>query len=59
MDKPMPEITCPKCNLAQIWRGQKNCIHRGCEWSNWFRANLMEALEQPIGVRRVYPTAQG
>lgn len=32
MNQSMPEVACPVCNLVQIYRGQKKCIHRGCEW---------------------------
>lgn len=33
--KPLPQITCPKCFLVQDYRGQTKCIHRGCEWTTW------------------------
>lgn len=46
MQKPLPEITCPKCNLSQIWRGQKECIHNGCKWSNW---DIAVQLGQSVG----------
>ncbi len=34
-NRPLPKITCPKCQKTQNYRGQKKCIHGGCEWTNW------------------------
>lgn len=44
--KSLPEITCPNCNLTQLWRGQKKCIHRGCD------------LKGELNVRESVPTLQ-
>ena len=27
MNKPLPEVSCPKCHLLQPFRGQQNCLH--------------------------------
>lgn len=35
-NKPLPQVTCPKCHLTQALKpGQTKCIHRGCEWVPW------------------------
>jgi hypothetical protein len=47
MDKKLPEVVCPVCRLVQVWRGQRQCIHRGCIWTNWFHANLVKYGEAP------------
>lgn len=43
----MHEVTCPSCNLVQIWRGQRMCIHRACHWTERFLAQCrMEYREK-------------
>lgn len=49
--EPMPEVCCPHCHKIQAFRGQRECIHDGCRWSNWFIARLYEA----ISARRQLP----
>ncbi len=46
--KPLPEVVCPHCHMTQIWRGQRNCIARGCAWTNWFHANLLKYAAKPV-----------
>lgn len=33
MSMPLPDVTCPKCYLRQMYRRQTACIHRGCQWN--------------------------
>lgn len=47
MANKLPEVECPICHLVQIWRNQTECIHRGCKWSNWFRAKVAEMFGAP------------
>lgn len=45
MNKPLPEVSCQKCYLVQIWRNQKDCVQCGARLNNWHVASQLKAQE--------------
>lgn len=47
------EITCPKCGEKQPWKGQKECLLKGCKWSNW---DIAQQLGEVVCAGHTRPT---
>lgn len=45
MSTPLPDVTCPKCFLRQMFRNQTACIHRGCTWTKRQLAGIKREAE--------------
>jgi len=41
MNKPLPKISCNKCNMTQDYRGQADCIHCNQRLNNWSVASQL------------------
>lgn len=61
MANPLPSVVCPKCHLSQTFRGQKSCIHNGCQWSNFdiaVQLNRRPCQGDPDPLRRAWEKAK-
>lgn len=52
MNAPLPEICCLHCNLKQVWRNQKDCVHCGKHLSQWHVAAQLAHQPAPWNIRK-------
>lgn len=51
MNRPLPRITCNKCNKSQTWNNQVNCTSCGERLNNWSVASQLRVARDNEQVR--------